>query len=772
MPIRGERGAPSFDQKHPHDLEQYFEQLETLFARCKIEDDLEKKRFAVSFVESEVADSWKALAEYKDQTKTYADLKDCLFEIYNQVSLRYILSDLDQLVGERQRLGMRSLKDLTDFHLRFNAIASYLLANQLISAREQSQSYMRVFEESIQARVVMRLQIRLPNHHPALPYPIDEIYQAAKWVLQGVPGTLSAHATTLESTAAPPESTYVKQEQLGSFLNDFAKTIVAAMSASSNRNAGMSSGSAAAGSARNQKCNFDGCERFIRDCPLVEEYIRQGRCRRNIEGKVVLPSGAFVPRDIPGQYLRDRIDEWHKRNPNQLANGTLFNAVVNKQPVIPTLPDPEGITTQNYQLSAQDRIAALEVELFNLRVRHQPGFVPVIKTRKQRANEQSTEAAEAGDAREQVANARPVARRQPTPTAAPVDRNVPVARPQAAAQPTNATESSPEHPFRNAKEAVYVPPQDRNIGAPAKPPTNVAGKRPEAAYRTSPPIHDAKIANNVYHRALEAPFTITYHELLSLAPEVRAQVREAISSKRVPNNTAHSANLQNAYLTEEELSYLMPDEVPLPFVEEPEPASIMALATSQEKPPSLPSNAIIVEDPIDEYYKTLRDGESPDPDQIVVAKESSALRSIIPLVNNCLKVEAILDPGCQIVAMSEDVCHELALPYDPTVILHMQSANGTVDPSLGLARNVPFLVGDLTFYIQVHVIRGPAYDILLGRPFDVLTESVVRNFRNEDQTITIHDPNSNRVVTLPTVPRGPPKILSKGKQSVFRSLRP
>jgi hypothetical protein len=194
----------------------------------------------------------------------------------------------------------------------------------------------------------------------------------------------------------------------------------------------------------------------------------------------------------------------------------------------------------------------------------------------------------------------------------------------------------------------------------------------------------------------------------------------------------------------------------------------MALATSQLGPSSIPSNAIIVEDPINQYYKTLHEGESPDPDQIIIVKESSALRSIVPLVNNCLKVEAILDPGCQIIAMSEDVCHELALPYDPTIILHMQSANSAVDPSLGLVCNVPFLVGDLTFYMKVHVIRGPAYDILLGRPFDVLTKSIVCNFRNEDQTIMIHDPNSSRVVTLPTIPRGPPCVISKGKHSVFR----
>ena len=87
----------------------------------------------------------------------------------------------------------------------------------------------------------------------------------------------------------------------------------------------------------------------------------------------------------------------------------------------------------------------------------------------------------------------------------------------------------------------------------------------------------------------------------------------------------------------------------------------------------------------------------------------------------------------------------------------MQSANGEVDPSLGLARNVPMRIGDITLYVQVHIIRSPAYDILLGRPFDVLTERVVRSFTNEDQTITIFDPNTGRRATVPTSPRGRPQ---------------
>jgi len=103
--------------------------------------------------------------------------------------------------------------------------------------------------------------------------------------------------------------------------------------------------------------------------------------------------------------------------------------------------------------------------------------------------------------------------------------------------------------------------------------------------------------------------------------------------------------------------------------------------------------------------------------------------------------------------MSEAICHELGLAYDPSIVLHMQSANGTLDQSLGLSRNVPFQIGKITIYLQVHVISSPAYDVLLGRPFDVLTESVVRNFANEDQTITIQDPNTGRRVTVPTFAR-------------------
>jgi hypothetical protein len=42
----------------------------------------------------------------------------------------------------------------------------------------------------------------------------------------------------------------------------------------------------------------------------------------------------------------------------------------------------------------------------------------------------------------------------------------------------------------------------------------------------------------------------------------------------------------------------------------------------------------------------------------------------------------------------------------------------------------------------------------MERPFDVLTESIVKNYVNKDQTITICDPNMGQQVTIPTISRG------------------
>ena len=117
-------------------------------------------------------------------------------------------------------------------------------------------------------------------------------------------------------------------------------------------------------------------------------------------------------------------------------------------------------------------------------------------------------------------------------------------------------------------------------------------------------------------------------------------------------------------------------------------------------------------------------------------------------------------------------CMKLNLSWDPTVVIHMQSANRQVEKTLGLARNVPFLFGEIMVYLQVHIIREPAYKVLLGWPFDALTESEVKNSKDGAQLVTITDPNTGNKVTLPTYTRGQtPRILKRQTIGSFHDLR-
>ena len=827
MPMRGERAAPTFNPKKPSELTRFFAQLEALFTRSNIQDDGEKKKYVTSYLDSDVADTWEALEEFTSNTKTYQEFKDCLFDLYNQVTLKYILADLDLLIGERQRLGMRTLQDLSAFHLQFNAISTYLITEGLLSTREQSQAYLRVFDGNIMAGVTMRLQIKHPNHHPSMPYSMANIYEAAKWVLQGVSssmtisssntpaviGTQSPEPTSsnkASKASSPVDSTVVKTENLNTLFAEFSKQVVEAINKASKTSGPRTS----TGNSSSIACNFCGGPHFNRDCEVVIEYTKAGKCRRNQEGKVVLPSGAFIPKDITGSLLKDRFDEWHRRNPNQLAAGSFFNAVLlptskNPSPQPLYLSRTESLSAaSSFQLSAKDRIAALEAELFSLKQKrpHEVRFEDsdpayALRTRRQAAKEQQ-------EADEEAVEQPPPRRKAKAPVQQTTDTSTSTSNaPEQVHQPTQSsnppvlptsepsTVHNPYHPYRSVQDATYVPPQERNLGAPsAKGQAQKSSKKPESAYRTLPSIYDSKVAVDVYKRTLETPITLTYNELLSLSPEVRSQIREATTARRATKDQSSSNENQSTtqgvqtgqpsfvhgepmdvdrrYLEEameEDLKYVYDDEIPavgqsfmMPIVSNPVSLPRTGFRTVAAASEHGQRKHIVVEDPFEQYYRNLGPGEDPDKVHLTVALESSALRSIIPLVDNKAKVESILDPGCQIVAMSEEVCHELALAYNPAIKIYMQSANGTVDESLGLAQNVPFLIEDtIVLYMQVHVIRNPAYDILLGRPFDILTESVVRNFRNEDQTITITDPNTGRIITIPTVPRGPPRFNCK-----------
>jgi hypothetical protein len=748
IPGRGERGAPTVDITKPRQLVRFFKELEPLFVRGNVTSEQEKKDMVLKYVEFELEEVWQRYPEYKDQNKTYADFKKAILKHYPDATGDYLysLADLDALIGERYRIGIRTLDDLTDYHNRFEAITSWLREKDHIGTKEEERAYVGAFQPHFWDLIENRLSIKHMNQHPNVPYPIADVYDAARSILQGSYRGAKRHfaqvmtqepATSAETpiTNQVPEPT-IKMENFSAIVSEFTKTMAEILNQTRSRGNYGSAGPSV-------DCNMCGGKHYIRNCPVVDEYVLAGKCRRNIEGKVVLSTGAYVPREIPGTLLQERIDEWHRLNPGQLAAATLIHTI-DKSLLYP----PQA----TYQLSSSDRIAHLESELYALKARRS-NFVPTVRTRAQVRNarvhfsddeDESPEktpdkeivpkvlAQPAVKEKNKVANSEPL-----TPTAS---RHLPFAA-------GDNEDPEPEHPFRGAKDASYAPPIGRKVVAPIP----LVEKKSEPAYKVQPPLYKASIATDVYSRTMDTPITVTQRELLSLAPEVRAQVREAITTKRMPLVGNPETNVEVANFLRVEGS---DDEGDIPDF------PTFAIPNSLHRVP--PEGALVIPDPIETYVRSLPHGVSPDPERLVVACENSAVRSIFALVDNNRKKECILDSGCQVVTISKAVSHELSIAYDPTFRISMQSANGEVDMSLGLARNVPFKIGPVTFYMQAHVIDSNAYDVLLGRPFDVLTESVIRNFANEDQTITIHDPNTGQHVTVPTLARG----VQKGDSAV------
>jgi hypothetical protein len=178
---------------------------------------------------------------------------------------------------------------------------------------------------------------------------------------------------------------------------------------------------------------------------------------------------------------------------------------------------------------------------------------------------------------------------------------------------------------------------------------------------------------------------------------------------------------------------------------------------------------VTIGDPVLQYIHSLPEGETP---KALYMKESTLpLRAVYPVVNNARPEEALLDSGSQIVSMAKDIAVSLRMAWDPDICINLQSAQGHVEKTLGLATNVPLTFGRLTVLLQIHIINNPSYKLLLGRPFDALTRSVIQNERDGSQLLTITDPASDIRIQMPTYARGkPPKIEAETAESFQNSM--
>ncbi|EPQ49824.1 hypothetical protein GLOTRDRAFT_22288, partial [Gloeophyllum trabeum ATCC 11539] len=514
LPSRYDKHAPRFDPEQPRTLLRYFEDITDLFAAHPnaVASEAAKKAVVVKYVPMYKEELWKGVPEFADDSKSFEEFKAAILALYPAVKedQRYSVGDMDRIVGERQRVGIHNLADLAAFYRDFLLVTRYLRKNDIISVREQGRAFQRGFQPDLWAKIFGRLQIKDVDHQPDTPYSVDEVYKAAEFILHGTSaiGTSERRPESSSSTLSAPA---VKTEDLASLVEVITKSISQALVAAVQQNAGLAPATSTRPAATNYNCLYCGeGDHSIRRCPKVEEDIRAGRCKRNAEGQVVLPSGAMVSRALPGATMRDRILEWHRQNPGQtsvhLLDTMLWEEV--RAPVA-------SHTTDMFHLDQQERIDALERELFALRGKGKQVFDGVYIPPANRPTNPSKESS-AGPPGSTHSKAKSQSVREQPVTEA--------ARPSANRETPPHLPEGPIHPFAGARD-VNRPRQAVQRNAEQDPAQAAeASKAKEPAYRTQAPVYNPRISDLVFERALKTPnISLTSEELLSIAPEVRGQ---------------------------------------------------------------------------------------------------------------------------------------------------------------------------------------------------------------------------------------------------------
>ena len=813
MPLRGERTCPQFLPDQPTSVLRYFADLEALFARAGIADDQSMKKHATYYSPSQEEYLWQELATYIDNTKTYVEFRDEVTALYGYTALQHEWTrhDLNTLLTQYKteyfEKGFESLERYQSFYRSFSGIVSYLVTRtRTLSAGEAARILIQAFRGDTRNLMQMKL-VADATYDPDKPS-LDCVHKAALYALRqraaaesgGGSGGVSRGAipAPLLSTTPTPEASNesaIKREELDSFYvqinNNFA-TLTQHVATLLAQNQGGQAPAAVPVPAPLQRipppppanqdarayvqnvpwqrppaaaypfcfyCGIENCHSG--SCPRAAEDIQAGLIRRDASNRIVLSNGQEIPRTIPGANMRARVINWHAQHPRANEDRQQGQGNQNAGPTVGGFSYTVALgNTQSYEPEWSKDALTLHLRETGGQKKSRMVFdgvypPPLRKSVAKNVSEGATgSSAQEREPRAQTSAAQPVRQPTPGPTAERMASQPAPAQEESVSLPAASLGGDePVHPFAKAK-AVIV---DVSQKPPALPARNPARGVPSV--RPVMKLMDPKAIDRIQQRILDNEITVSSGDLLSISPELAKRLHEGTTVRRVmfrdplANEGAtvdrmiadlrgqHTANATTALL--EELPGESSDE------EEEAEAAVLAQHTAGN--------------PTSEEVKRSED------DAVIVGRPLSSLRTVWAQIGTHPEyAECILDPGSQIVAISEGLCNHLHLVYNPANTLGMESANGIVNRSLGVVMDVPLTINgtNITLYLQMHVMRDAAYGILLGRPFDTLASTIVETSPDGVHKLTLRCPNTQRVAVVPTFNRG------EGRPALPAAARP
>jgi hypothetical protein len=394
---------------------------------------------------------------------------------------------------------------------------------------------------------------------PPAPFPYHQ---------QTVPVQPPAPATTQRNTYQPlPYTPGLKQEDIMTIATTvtlaFAKQLTLLFQQQPRGNTGQNNGQ----NRGTFTCAFCGqAGHRIHNCSTAQTYVTENRVWRE-NGKLAMPDGSQIARSRPGELLKECVDRVQ-----QVRTSAVFEIV---SPAMQEALDDQATSQVNIQMQiegkAKDEIDA-DIEAYKYTIFE-------LCKKKQKFNGVELPTHNKGRA--------PAVASSPKQAAAP--------KPTAPPQPVLAIIPKPAKPFVPTTFEVPKQPQEPN-------------------FRYTAPIENRAIGNTLFNCMLDTQTTVTAHEILATAPEVRKSFKDATTTRKVPT----SGNPAKAYVDTNMRS-----------------ANQVQLCC----------------------HKVHHN--------LLFAKELHSLRAITPKIEGLHEVECILDSRSQIVSISEAVWQMLNREWNP-----------------------------------------------------------------------------------------------------------
>ena len=461
---------------------------------------------------------------------------------------------------------------------------------------------------------------------------------------------------------------------------------------------------------------------YIKECPLVQQYLVEGKINRDADFRIRLPNGHYPPNHLPGRNMSERVDSWYARENMQRerpANPVLSTNFLESidESVFAVNYDPQedsrvATFTSSEDISRAEQVRILKAQLASIeergvvgaqkekkKVRFDGVEVPpapyTIGQRSAPAPSPSTTTAPASPA---PATPAPTILARPRP---PLPEKAETRAPSSWRREEKSRDRSTERPRGPMRPLV-----DQRRFEHSKP----SNEEPRTRFQSA--IESSVNVSELTDRVLDATISVTARELLAASGGVRNTVKDLVASRKV------SVNLVEEDLVDSYLAQCFDSNT--------------VLDTEQE----------IIQVDLFRY-------EPSSPFAVL----SLPLRVIYPDFGNGVFPKCVLDSGAQSILMRRDIWEKIRAPLATNKATIMQSANESRDLTMGMVENLPVTIGEVKVYLQIHVVKTAPFEVLLGRPFFDVTNCSEVSRKGGHHKIHIRNPATGNPYAFPTEPR-------------------